>query len=197
MHPPGKKLGDGDVGYTIPAEFLPAKYFHKKGALAAARENDDINPKKESSGCQFYIVQGKIQDDALLEKNEKRINRSLIQKISDSLLALPQNQKLKSDLERIKKDLPSRSDSLSLLQKKVDALTDPVYAKYSKYKIPDDERKVYKTIGGTPHLDTHYTVFGEIYEGIDVLEKIISEATDANDRPLKDVKMSMKILRKP
>jgi peptidylprolyl isomerase len=192
---PNKQLGEGGPGYTIPAEFLPKKYFHKKGALAAARENDDVNPKKESSGSQFYFVQGKIQDDALLEKNEKRINRGITVKITDSILSLPQNHKLKSDLERIKSY--AIKDSLPILQKLIDQQVDPIYARYPKYKIPEDEKIIYRQVGGTPHLDSQYTVFGEIYEGLDVLDKIISVETDQNDRPKKDVRMKIKILRTP
>jgi peptidylprolyl isomerase len=189
----GKLLGDGGPGYTIPAEFFTSKLFHRKGVLAAAREGDDVNPNKESSGSQFYIVQGKIQDEESLEKNERRINRGVIQLISDSLLSLPENGKLKSDFTRIK---ANGGDSLAILQKKIDGIVNSVYAVHAKYKIPEEQRKIYKTLGGTPHLDTHYTVFGEVYEGWDVLDKIAALPGDENNRPLTDVKMSMKILRK-
>ncbi len=192
----GKLLGDGGNGYTLPAEFKPQIIFHKKGALAAARDGDDVNPLKESSGCQFYIVQGKIHDDASLEKNERRINRDLIKRISDSILALPENKNLRTTFERVKINA-RRTDSLSLLQEKIDSLVNPVYSQSSHYRIPEYERNVYKKIGGTPHLDSHYTVFGDVYEGLDVLDRIIMSETDANDRPKKDVKMSIRILQRP
>ena len=194
--PSGAQLGEGDVGYTLPAEFLPQKYFHKKGALAMARENDEVNPKKESSGCQFYIVQGKVQDEDLLEKNEKRINRQITQLITDCLLALSENAALKVSLEKAKSG-SKNNDSLAVIQKKIDLLVEPVYKNYSRYRIPDEQRTVYKKIGGTPHLDTHYTVFGEIYEGLEVLDKIANLETDANARPVSDVKMWIQILQKP
>lgn len=190
-----KKLGDSDLGYTVKAEIIPAKYFHKKGALAAARENDDINPNKESSACQFYIVQGKIQNDSLLEKNEKRINRQIIKKITDSILSLSNNKKIKADFERIKNIGATNNDSLQILQKKIDELVELPYQNYPKYKITEEQRRTYKKIGGTPHLDTHYTVFGEVYEGLDILDKIIINKTDKNDRPLQDIRMWINILK--
>jgi peptidylprolyl isomerase len=193
---PGVLLGDGGNGTTLPAEFFPGKLFHKKGALAAARDGDDVNPQKRSSDCQFYIVQGKIHDDASLEKNERRINRDIVKKISDSLLALPQQKNLKLTLERVKSD-PRNSDSLAIVQKKIDSLVIPVYRNYPKYSIPEAQKNVYKKMGGTPHLDTHYTVFGEVVEGLDVLDALILSETDSNDRPKKDIRMSIKILQRP
>jgi peptidylprolyl isomerase len=193
---PGKLLGDGGNGYTIPAEFHSQTLFHKKGALAAARDGDDVNPKKESSGCQFYIVQGKVHDDASLEKNERRINRDVIKKISDSILSLPENSELRQAFERVKVK-PQRSDSLSLLQAKIDSLVNPVYVQARHYRIPEFQRNIYKKIGGTPHLDSHYTVFGEVYEGLDVLDAIILSETDTNDRPKKDVKMFVRVIQRP
>lgn len=126
----GAMLGNGDVGYTIPAEFRP-DLIHKKGVLAAAR-ND--NPEKSSSGCQFYIVEGK--------------------KFTD--------------------------DELNRIQKQTGATYTP------------EQREIYKTIGGTPHLDQGYTVYGEVYEGLNVLDSIDHVQTDHNDRPLKDVRMYIK-----
>jgi peptidyl-prolyl cis-trans isomerase B (cyclophilin B) len=130
---PGKPLGDGGPGYTVPAEFRPT-LFHKKGVIAAAREGDDVNPQKASSGSQFYIVQGKIWTNGGLDTLEvKRLNGR---------------------------------------------------------KIPSEQRAAYKTIGGTPHLDQNYTVFGEVIDGLDVIDKIAAVATSKGkdkDRPLKDV----------
>ena len=129
---PGEPLGEGGPGYTIPAEFR-STLFHKKGVIAAARDN---NPEKASSGSQFYIVQGKIFTDAGLDSVEKyRLNGR---------------------------------------------------------KIPADQREVYKTVGGTPHLDQGYTVFGEVVKGLDVVDKIASAPTskgEDRDRPLEDVRI--------
>jgi len=131
----GKPLGDGSLGYTVPAEFRKT-LFHKKGALAAARMGDNINPAKESSGSQFYIAQGKVFTDAGLDSVETfRLNGR---------------------------------------------------------KIPAEQREVYKTIGGTPHLDQGYTVYGEVVKGLDVIDKIAAVQTSRGqdrDRPLQDVRI--------
>ncbi len=131
----GQKLGDGEVGYTIPAEFNE-QIFHKKGVLAAAR---DDHPQKASSGCQFYLVQGKIFTDKQLDSLE--------------------NKRL-------------------------------------KFKIPAAHRELYKTIGGTPHLDRNYTVYGEVMEGLALIDRIAEVDTDENDRPVVDVKMTVSMLKK-
>lgn len=128
---PGQRLGNGGATYTIPAE-INKKYYHKKGAVAAARQSDNINPLKESSGSQFYIVQGRVFSDKELDYMEQN------------------NMHI---------------------------------------KFTDEQRKIYTTSGGSPHLDYSYTVFGEVIEGLDVIEKISQVATDQNDRPLKDVKI--------
>ena len=131
----GKPLGDGGPGYTIPAEFRKT-LFHKKGALAAARMGDNVNPTKASSGSQFYIAQGKVFTDAGLDSVETfRLNGR---------------------------------------------------------KIPAEQREVYKTIGGTPHLDQGYTVYGEVVKGLDVVDKIAAVQTSRGqdrDRPLQDVRI--------
>jgi cyclophilin family peptidyl-prolyl cis-trans isomerase len=124
---PGAFLGNGDVGYTIPAEFNE-KLFHKKGAIAAARDN---NPQKASSGCQFYIVEGKAFTDDELQMQLMRAGR----------------------------------------------------------KPTEEQKQVYKTLGGTPHLDGNYTVFGEVIKGIEVIDTISKQERDRNDRPVKDIKM--------
>lgn len=131
--PPGAMLGNGDVGYTIPAEF-DTSLFHKKGALCAARTN---NPEKASSGCQFYIVQGKKYMDEELNGIEMQIGM-----------------------------------------------------KFSPLK-----RKIYKTIGGTPFLDTNYTVFGEVESGLDVIDKIAMMPGDGQNRPVVDIRMKAEVMK--
>lgn len=128
--PANKPLGNGGPGYTIPAEFN-TKYFHKKGALSAARTGDHINPEKRSSGSQFYIVQGMKYTDMQMDSMEKQLGR-----------------------------------------------------KFSKI-----ERDTYYSLGGTPYLDTQYTVFGEVTKGLEIIDKIASVKTSANDRPVEDVKI--------
>jgi len=125
---PGQQLGGGDLGYTVPAEFNPA-FIHKKGALAAARTGDNVNPQKASSASQFYIVEGQKQQ------------------------------------------------------------ADKLPAKYT-----DAQKKVYETIGGVPFLDGQYTVYGEITEGLDIIDKIANVERDQSDRPKKDLKMTIKLV---
>lgn len=133
---PGRMLGSGDLGYTIPAEFNPA-LIHKKGALAAARTGDQVNPQRRSSSCQFYIVQGRVYT--------------------------PQEiQILKS--------------------------------RYGMSFTPEQEQ-AYSTVGGTPHLDMQYTVFGEVIEGLEVIDKIAAQPTDGGDRPLEDIPMTMTLVQ--
>ena len=147
---PNASLGNGDVGYTIPAEFKTPAIYHKKGALAAAREGDGVNPQKASSGCQFYIVEGKTFTDAELSTMEAgKIARYGINSLNDST-----------------------------------------------FRFSAEARAVYRTRGGTPHLDGNYTVFGEVTEGIDVVEKISKVKTNASDRPVEDVRViTMKMIK--
>ena len=131
----GAALGEGDVGYQIPAE-LRDSLFHKKGVLAAARDN---NPEKASSGCQFYIVQGKQYTDEQL---------------------------------------------------------DGIETKRLKFKLPEAHRAVYKTLGGSPHLDRNYTAFGEVVKGLELVDSIATVKTDEKDRPVTDQKMEISILKR-
>jgi peptidyl-prolyl cis-trans isomerase B (cyclophilin B) len=129
---PGDALGQGSPGYFVPAEIRPDLLFHKKGALAAARTPDAVNPTKESNGSQFFLVQGRVYSD--------------------------------EDLDHVE-------------------------AKLNGYKIPAAHREVYKTIGGSPSLDSKYTVFGEVIKGIDVIDSIAAVTTGERDRPVEDVKI--------
>ncbi|WP_205509494.1 peptidylprolyl isomerase [Longitalea arenae] len=129
---PGEALGGGNPGYNVPAEIRPDLLFHKKGALAAARTGDDINPTRESNGSQFYLVHGHVYSEEDLNQIEARLNG---------------------------------------------------------YKIPEAHREVYKTIGGTPSLDTKYTVFGEVIKGVNVIDSIAAVATGERNRPLEDVRI--------
>ena len=134
---PGQVVGNGDVDYKVPAEFN-ANLYHKKGAIGAARQGDNVNPQRSSSGAQFYIVQGTVFTDAQLKQMEA------------------QNLHIPFTAEQI---------------------------------------KTFTTIGGTPHLDYSYTVFGEVVEGLDILDKIAAVQTDSHDRPVKDIKFTMEIIK--
>lgn len=190
---PEKKLGDGDLKYTIPAEFKK-ELFHKKGMLCAAREGDDINPQKASSACQFYIVQGKKFDDESLKKAEYRINRELLNKLKNDVLSAPENQYMKLKEEKFRSE--KNNDSLLVISKKIEELILPVYEKTPHYTFSEEQKQTYKTIGGTPHLDGSYTVFGEIVYGQEVIHKIAGSATNKDDRPLENIRMKMTILKK-
>lgn len=134
---PGQVLGEGGLKYTIPAEF-DSSLFHKKGALAMAREGDEVNPQKASSSTQFYIVEGRTFTDGEMDKIEARFT----------------------------------------------------------IKIPEDHRKVYRTLGGAPFLDGNYTVFGQVIDGLDVIDKIAQAPKDSNNRPLNDIRMKIVLLKK-
>jgi peptidylprolyl isomerase len=164
--------------YTIPAEFNK-HYFHKKGALAAARQGNDINPEMRSSGTQFYIVSGvKFSDEKLLQA-EQQINNNIKQAVFNKLLNEVKDSIRLSGV--IKQD--AEIQELAFI-KLYDYLN-----KTGEYQIPEDQRLVYKNIGGIPRLDGTYTVFGEVIEGLDIVDKISSAQTDSYDKPINDIKI--------
>lgn len=178
----GTSLGSGDVGYTVPAEFIYPEYYHKRGALSAARQGDDSNPLKASSGCQFYIVEGKTFSDSALDSIENNNKQKLELKLFQEIVKSRQNEVKKYRLERNQTKLDELSDSI-LAVVHVDMEKNP------SYKLTKKQRSDYKTIGGTPHLDGEYTVFGEVTEGLDIVTKISKAKTGPNDRPLEDIKV--------
>lgn len=185
---PGVPLGNGDVGYTIPAEFNDS-LFHKKGALCAARTE---NPEKAGSACQFYIVQGKTLSDGELDQFEQNVNRGTrMQGAFQQIINDPANAALKETFVRMQQT--NQRDSLNaLVQSTIQPMID---AKVKPFKYSAAQREVYKTIGGTPSLDQGYTVFGEVIEGLDVIDKIAAVQTAPGDRPVSDVRMTMKLIK--
>lgn len=175
----GKMVGLSDPGYSLQAEILPG-HFHKKGALAAAREGDEVNPERKSSGEQFYIVKGKVFTDDELNMIEKR---KLVMAKNDlgRKLFQPKMEEYKQYLSAGQK---AEADSLI---RSINARIEEEFAGYKDHLIPAEIREVYKTTGGTPHLDGAYTVFGEVIEGLDIVDKIAGVKTDQNDRPEEDV----------
>ncbi len=180
-------LGSADLPYQVPAEIVP-NLFHKKGALAAARTN---NPQRASSSTQFYIVQGKVQNDSLLTYNEDRINKMLARYYG---INYPANKPL---ADSIQVALTAKDTAtVQILNMRMNLILDN-YTQYEKYSIPEEHRAVYKTIGGSPHLDQNYTVFGEVIQGLEVVDSIAAVETGPRDRPVTEVRiLSMRILPK-
>jgi peptidyl-prolyl cis-trans isomerase B (cyclophilin B) len=171
--------------YTIPAEFN-TNFFHKKGALAAAREGNDVNPEMRSSGTQFYIVQGNKLNDDDLNQTEMRINSNLKQSHFNSLI--------KQTTDSLRTALKSMTDAE--IQEIASVKMFNYLTTYKEYKITEEQRNTYKSIGGTPRLDGSYTVFGEVTEGLDIVDKIAEVQTDSNDKPLNDIKIiKIKVIR--
>ncbi len=178
---PGQQLGSGDPGYTIPAEFYYPHHFHKRGALSAARTGDQVNPKKESSGSQFYIVTGKKYSAAELSQMSEQMKQQAMYNIFDSLA----NQ----NMDQIRQMQQAQDNAgLTALKEKFIAQAEEIAAK-GNYSIPADVAQVYETVGGAPFLDGQYTVFGEVLSGMDVVEKIEKAQTDRNDRPTSDIRI--------
>lgn len=186
----GDSLGHGEIGYTIPAEINP-NLIHKKGTICAARESDDINPKFESSPCQFYIVQGKINSLEDLKKKEDRINKTRYNNAARMVMKGPEGKALKLKYDRLK--LENKIDSAEMVNKTIETMIKAETDKTKEYSFSDYQKKMYNSVGGTPHLDGTYTVFGQVIEGIEVIDKIASVKTDKRDRPLKDVRMKISI----
>lgn len=175
---PDMLLGEGDIGYTIPAEILP-KHYHKRGVLAAAREGDEVNPARESSGSHFYIVQGKVFTPESLNREIEKINNrrytALFNRIKAGREGEIEKYQLADDYENLMRINQEISDSTRSRFEKV------------KLELSEEQRQIYLTQGGTPHLDGEYTVFGEVIEGMEIIDKIAAVQTDENDRPETDV----------
>lgn len=184
--PKNKSLGAGDVGYTIPAEFVPSLY-HKRGALAAARQGDNVNPERRSSGCQFYIVWGKKYSEGQMAQLAKQMKMQAEQQVFNSLVSEHRSEVM--DMRRHRDQA-----GLMALQEELTAQTMAIVKEKGLGVLSEEQKKVYTTLGGTPFLDGQYTVFGEVEEGLQVVAKIQEVGTDGNDRPLKDIQMKISLV---
>lgn len=178
--PAGKMLGTGDTGYTLPAEFVYPKYFHKKGVLSAARQGDEVNPERRSSGCQFYIVTGQVYTESQIVGMENQLNQMKLKTAFDTLA--------RQHMKEIYKMRKSNDISgLQALQDQLIAEAQAQVAGEAPFKFTPEQIEAYTTIGGTPHLDNQYTVFGEVTEGMEVVDIIQQVKTNRADRPDEDV----------
>ncbi len=171
-----RQLGAGDVGYTIEHEIMPA-HFHRKGALAAARTSDEVNPEKRSSGCQFYIVQGKRYGKRELKRLEDAMTEYKRGAVEQKLLKPHASELLKARVD---------GDRAAL-----DRIHAEIEAEIARQVVPfaftEAQKEAYMQDGGTPSLDGDYTVFGCLTDGFDVLDEIAKQKTDRYDRPLQDI----------
>lgn len=177
---PGQSLGSGDVGYTLAKEIVYPKHFHKRGALAAARTGDQVNPERRSSGCQFYIVTGRKFSPDQLAQMEKSLQGKAMQDYFMSLARARHDEIMR---------LRAAADEagLNALQDELVAATEAHFAANPAAGFTPEQKEAYATVGGAPHLDGDYTVYGEVIDGMDVVDKIEAVATDKGDRPLSDV----------
>lgn len=176
----GTLLGASSAGEELTAEFVP-EYFHKKGAIAAARASDAVNPEKKSSGSQFYIVTGKVYKANELVAMEKSMQNKQRQAVFGKLAEEHRTEIL--NLRRTRDTLGLQALQNELIEKTEQLLAGKLF------HFSPKQKEIYATIGGTPFLDGDYTVFGEVVEGMDVVDKIQQAATDRNDRPEKDIRI--------
>lgn len=179
--PIDKQLGSGDLGYTVPAEFVYPRYFHKKGALSAARTGDAVNPEKASSASQFYIVTGKVYSDAELNQLEKQLIGRLKQSIFNRLQV--ENKPKIMELYR-----SGDKDGLAIMRDTLIGKAElEAEKRQNEAQFTAEQKEAYSTVGGTPFLDNEYTVYGEVIEGLEVIDAIQGVKTNSQDRPLENI----------
>lgn len=184
---PDVQLGSGSPGYTIPAEINP-KYFHKKGVLAAARLGGPRNPQKESSGSQFYIVQGRVFRPGELDTLEINMNKQ-----RKDLIMREHFQAANSRLTDFQQK--NNKEGFDKLVAEITMKVDSIYDSATPFKLSPEQRDAYTKAGGYPSLDGEYTVFGEVVEGLEVIDKIAAVQTNPANRPLQDVKMKIELVK--
>jgi peptidylprolyl isomerase len=184
-----EQLGAGGPGYTIPAEFIYPKYFHKRGALSAARQADQVNPDRKSSGSQFYVVTGKKYRKYDLQDLEEQMNSQQAENTFNLLCAQHRDSIMKLQIA-------NDTDGLLKLQEELIAKTEELVKEAGPFRFTKEQADAYMTDGGAPFLDNQYTVFGEVIDGMKVIDKIESAGTDIHDRPRKDIRiLTMEIIK--
>ncbi len=185
--PAGNRLGNGGPNYTLPAEIKPS-HFHKRGVLSAARKGNKLNPEKRSSGSQFFVVQGTIYTNEELDLLEQEQNKKITnQKVQEMI---------NSQSETINRLVKSgQRDSLNIFIADIQEKVETENRDTVQFKLSQEQRELYTTVGGYPSLDGEYSVFGEMIEGFDVLDKIAEVETDRFDRPIQDIIMNVKLIK--
>lgn len=181
--PAGKMLGMGGPSYTIEAE-IKEGLFHKRGALAAARQGDEVNPERRSSGSQFYIVWGDVYKEGQLRQFSKQLRMQKVQNVFNALAAEHRSEIMQMRRDRDRAGLQNLQETLAAEAEK----------RVGDVGLNDEQIKIYSTLGGTPHLDGQYTVFGEVEDGLDVVEMIQNSPRGRADRPVDDIEMRMTII---
>jgi len=184
---PGVRLGGGSPDYTIPAE-ITTQHIHKKGVLAAARKGGPSNPEKRSSGSQFYIVQGDLVSEGLLDTMETMVNNRGKNECFKKCF-----QDANAELSEFRKNGDEQGFNIRVAEIREEA--DSIWTQQEHFSYTPKQREIYTTIGGYPSLDSEYTVFGELVEGFDVLDKIAAVETDKYDRPISNIKMTMEVIK--
>ena len=182
--PAGKMLGVGGPDYTLEAE-IKEGLFHKRGALAAARQGDEVNPERRSSGSQFYIVWGQVYNEGQLRQFSKQLKMQKVQSVFNQLVSEHRDEIMQMRRDRNRAGLQELQDKLVAEAEKQSA---------DFAGLTEEQMKIYSTIGGTPHLDGQYTVFGEVEEGLDVVDMIQTTATGRGDRPVDDLEMKISVV---
>lgn len=182
-------LGAGGPGYQLDAEILYPQFFHKKGVLSAARQGDQVNPEKKSSGSQFYIVQGKVFEEEELTQLEQmhseRKQRQIFMKYAEPHRATLMGFQQAGDRA-----------GWEALMAEIQEEAAPELDALAPFVLPEEHKAVYTTLGGAPHLDGEYTVFGEVVKGLEVIDSIAAVATNRMDRPVEDVKMQLRLIKR-